>query len=316
MRTVVPERTTVLIGFATWLVIFSVVAAGYAQDSISVEKDLADRLVNAPVLDSRHSQLRSLHATGHVSIDEIGRLAFRCWYEAPHHRACLVSHNDVPFFVAVGNQILAYGPVDGPMLFQGDWFVSFRVDGKESALNWGVLSPGNADARIEIDLRILRDVVEHHRSAPLGLKESFSPLGEKRFLLTTRSEAGGALDIWLDLSRSFPSSRLRGSNPKGTGFELARLTANEPVASAAFRFPRFAETFNLTPTTVTLDKLGDILQRVMLSMFSRFALSSVEWRSRLDGQLSPPLDWERLRARDAAIAPLLKSLVADHEQLP
>jgi hypothetical protein len=175
-------------------------------------------------------------------------------------------------------------------------------------LNWAVLTSGNSKSRTEIDVKSIVDYASHRRSA--------TSLGDTRHLLVGHTERGSTLEAWLDLARSVPYARLRARSDDSTVFELERLAVNEPVPAAAFRFPRFEETLGLKPTVVTLDKLGELVQRVPVSMATRMGLRSAEMRAKLDAQFSQPLDWERLRARDAAVVPVLKALVAEYEQLP
>jgi hypothetical protein len=267
--------------------------------------DLIERLVNlAPVLDSRRSDMRSFSVRWHVGNPSFGSLRAICAYAPPDQRACTVTHDEVPLFIAVGQDIFVYGPLHGPRLLRGDWRVS--NEGKtpgELAVNWHILSPGNPQAGIDLDLRSLVTRADRDRS--------ITRLGEDRFLLTGRTASGGVLQAWIDSSTPGRYSRLTARSVDDTvGLEVDSLVVDGQIRPEFLRFPSFQGKLNLGPATpIRIDNIGELVQQALLSSFLRGPLKYPGMRKQWEESMAQPPDWQRLEAEDAVWAPILSEIV-------
>jgi hypothetical protein len=282
-----------------------------AQSLTPVESETAliERLANlAPVVDSRRDDLKSVAVRWRIWGD-FGELRAECAYVKPDQRACTVSHDAVPLLIAVGPDIFAYGPVNGPRLLRGDWQVcNCDLQGRTTGdllVGWKILNPGHSQAGVLLDLRSLVTRADRERTV--------SRLGENRFMLRGRTENGGVLEAWIDLSNPARYSRLTARSADDTGhFELEALVVDGNIRPDFLRFPSLQGKLNLgPPTSVGFDNLGEIVQQVLLSSFLRLPVKYPGGRKDWEANMSQVPDWQRLEAQDAALAPILRDILQD-----
>ena len=230
-----------------------------------------------------------------------------CAYAKRDQRACTVTHDGVPLFVAVGQDMFTYGPLGGPRLLRGGWYVA-NLDARDdpgTSVGWGFYDPGNPRTRIALDLRSMVKAADRDRA--------IRQLGENRFLLTGQTNDGGRLEAEVDTSSWARFVHLTARSRDGlVAFEVERLVVNGPIRPEFFRFPRFQERLNLTPaTSVHLDNLGEPLQQVMVSSLLRVPLKKPAGPKEWESNLARPPNWDRWEAQDAVLAPMLKEIVKD-----
>jgi hypothetical protein len=280
----------------------------------TIDRILADRLATlAPQIDSRQTTLRSFEFAFLWDLQKF-TVRIRCWVEAPSSRACVILHDGIPVFVAIGNRVFMYNALDGPSLWHGDWGV--RV-GESSEGRFGyefeVLTLGNAKAGVEVDLRPLPGRALSRRSVRM--------LGDQRYAFQGFTEAGGRLEAWIDLAEPIPYSRLRATFPAGGGLELERLKVNQPIPPVASQFPKFDEEGVVVPSARSVSNMEDAIQAMRLSPWTdwliRWGMKDQEWRTKAESSLGRPIDWAGVASRDATIGHTLKRVAERHlQQLP
>jgi hypothetical protein len=215
-----------------------------------------------------------------------------------------VTHDDIPLFIAAGQDIFVYGPLHGPRLLRGDWRVS--NEGKTAgdiAVSWNILNAGNAGAGIQLDLRSLVARADRDRT--------LTRLGENRFVLTGRTAGGGLLQAWIDPSSPGRYSRLVArARDDDVRFEVEVLVVDGQIHPDLFRLPSFQGRLTLAPATpVLLDNLGELIQPLIVSSFLRIPLKYPGVRKEWEKNFAQPPDWQRLEIQDAALAPILAEIV-------
>src|SRR5262245_41013706 len=103
----------------------------------------------APRLDSRSADFKSFEIKASYTLGLT--LSFHCVSAAPR-RACVVLIDQVPLFVAAGDQILLYDVVSGPRLWRADWGVFLGMTDEGVTIRPWLFDLGNANAGILIDL--------------------------------------------------------------------------------------------------------------------------------------------------------------------
>jgi hypothetical protein len=279
-----------------------------AQSPVPVGKatELIERLADmAPVLDSRRGDAKSVVMIWHVWAQHLGTLRVVCAYAIPDQRACAVTHDDVPLFIGVGQDILVYGPLYGPRLLHGDWSVANAdLSGKTGiAIGWRIHNIGSSQAGIDLDLRALVMSADHDRAV--------TPIGKSRYRLTGRTVGGGVLEASVDLSNPARYLHLTARSADDTArFELDTLVVDGNIRPNFLRFPSVQAKLHLAPATpVLLDTLGELMQQTVLSFSLRIPLKYPEGRKEWEANVTHPPDWQRLEVEDAALAPTLKEIL-------
>lgn len=126
------------------LILLAVALSFTAQGSQhGVSNQSPDQLASlAPTIDTHQTSLRSFQFVARFPAAFEARL--RCFFQAPASRACIALHAGIPVFVAVGDRILTYNPLDGVRQWQSDWGASIGVR-QDGHLRWeyGVFNTGN-----------------------------------------------------------------------------------------------------------------------------------------------------------------------------
>jgi hypothetical protein len=280
-----------------------------AQSPVPVGKatELIERLADmAPVLDSRRGDTKSVVMIWHVWAQHLGTLRVVCAYATPDQRACTVTHDDVPLFIGVGQDIFVYGPLYGPRLLHGDWSVANAdLGGKtgDISISWKIHNIGSSQAGIDLDLRAPVMRADHDRA--------ISYLGENRYRLTGRTAGGGVLVASIDVSTPARYTHLNMRSADDTArFELETLVVDGNIRPNFFRFPGVQAKLHLAPATpVLLDTVGELMQQTVLSFSLRIPLKYPEGRKEWEANVTHPPDWQRLEVEDAALAPTLKEIL-------
>src|SRR5262245_517806 len=138
----------------------------------------------APRLDSRSADIRSFEVKGwHAGAGSV--MSFHC-VSAVFRRACVVLIDQVPFFVAGDDQVLLYDALSGPRLWRTDWSVFLGITEEGVTIRPWVLSQGNANAGVLIDLPAILERASEGRTVT-GMD------GGPRYRLTASTPRGGQL---------------------------------------------------------------------------------------------------------------------------
>jgi hypothetical protein len=257
------------------------------------ETELIERLADmAPILDSRRGDIKSVVMIWHVWAQHLGTLRVVCAYATPDQRACTVTHDDVPLFIGVGQDIFVYGPLYGPRLLHGDWSVANAdLQGKTGSISisWKIHNIGSSQAGIDLDLRALVMRANHDRAV--------TPLGKSRYLLKGRMAEGGSVEARVDVSNPARYSHLTARSADDTArFELETLVVDSNIRPNFFRFPSVQAKLHLAPATpVLLDTVGELMQQTVLSFSLRIPLKYPEGRKEWEANVTHPQtgsDWK------------------------
>ncbi len=261
----------------------------------------------APRLDSRRADVRSFEVKGFMAAAP--RWTFHC-VSADPQRACAVLLDQVPIFLAAGDQVLLYDVLSGPHLWRADWRFFLGIADDRLSLFSDVLTRSSVTAGVLIDLPSILQVASERRMITL--------LGGQQYLLTAATRSGGSLDAWIDLSRPGRYSRLtaRERDEERPLLDVSIVSVDEPIAPRAFAFPRFADHLQLpAPTEMTLENMGEGLKQIGTELFFHVGLADVMKRSEMEQKLGHPLDWTGLQEREARIAPLLRQAIETDSDL-
>jgi hypothetical protein len=294
--------------FATTLILAVLAAPLTAHPQQPAQMDAEQAAALAPRLDSRRTDTRSFEVKGTLPLG--ANWAFHCFYGVPQ-RACAIWFDDVPVFVASGDQIFLYDPMSGPRLWHGGWSVAVgkRPDRDGISIEYNLLNPENESVRIEVDVASIVALAPRERTV--------RSVTRSVFLLEGRSEDGGSLQAWIGMMQPGRYSRVTARSNDGTvGPDIWIMSVDEPVPGDAFRFPRFGERLNVpAPTPVTLDTLGEGIKQIVTALFFHVGMANPTQRPELEKVLGRSLDWEGLREREAAMAPLLKEILGENGSL-
>ena len=275
---------------------------------------LVERLASlAPKIDSRATNLRSF--TFNARLTTGFDIQIRCFFEAPSTKACAWLHDGLPVFVAAGDRILTYNPLDGPLLWQADWSAELTFRTSEQSLDlsvaYGMYNLGSAQAGVKIDLTQI--------VATAPLRRSVVQLGNERFTMSGYREIEGRFEAWIDLARPLPYTRVRSTGKSSSGIstlaDIGELTANEPIPEAAFRFPEFEEEMTLPPVTaLTLGNVGEAMTKAMADFLLRTGMKDPSQQTELEAKLGRKVEWHTLHERDATIGQKLRIVIERHFQ--
>lgn len=279
---------------------FSLSAHGLQQSDSTEQAEGLARL--APTIDTRQTSLRSFHFSARVDMGFDARL--RCFFVAPSNRACVAFHDDIPVFVAAGDRIVTYNPLDGVLQWQGDWRVIIGTlpDGR---LTWQyAITNAGPDTRIEIDLAAIVAGAPRQRTA--------RPQGGGKFVLEGYTERGSRVEASVEPIRTPPYSQLRIHTSQGV-FLIESLVGNEAIPPTVLQFPRFEDVMSLPQAVpVTLENVGQAVSRGFVDMFIRAPMRKPEQRSETEAKLGRKVDWDALPQRDATEGQRLREVVERH----
>src|SRR5262245_29176677 len=256
----------------------------------------------APRLDSRRADIKSFEVKG--SLTAGGVMTFHCVSAAPR-RACVVLVDQVPIFVASGEDVFLYDALSGPHLWRADWRVFFGMVDDVVRLQHEVLTLGHSNAGVVIDLAGLLERASEGRTV--------TEIGGPRYRLTSSTPSGGHLEAWVDLSRAGRYSRLTAqpawdSKPL---LDVSIVSVDEPIDPRAFVFPRFADHVSLPSPSTEMTAEGGIQAglQMVTELFLHWGRADPTVRPELERKLGRSLDWSDLQQREATMAPLLRRAI-------
>src|SRR5262245_30443324 len=215
----------------------------------------------------------------------------------------------LPVFVAAGDRVQTYNPLDGPLIWQADWGLEFDLRVERGVpperLLLQVYNAGSARPGIQIDLTEIVATTPHARSVV--------PFGNGLFAFSGHRDNGTHFEAWIDTAQPIPYMRVFSTGRTSSGISVVSVeefTGNEPIPAAAFPFPRFEGAIALEPPVpVNLDQM---MTKASSDAYLRQGMKVASDRPMMEAILGRTVEWDRLAERDATIGRQLRTVLARH----
>jgi hypothetical protein len=282
-------------------------AAADAADAAELVARIAEM---APAFDTDRASFRSFQVKGKTVLalpfGDVG-LAFDCAVEAVGKRACVISADGMPVFIALDARVLIYDPYGGAQEYTpAGWYLKIAQVADRFVFVFGV--GGEIGATIDIDLRSLVS----HASESRAVEQLAA--GRYRFTGWSRNRRG-QLEVKVDGDHAPRYESLRITADSRNIFEMTGLIVDAVIPSTAFRFPELRDAVGQAPILIANSQsvAEDGARRVVRGVLLRKGMNDPGSRAAIESLLGPDLriDWDDLTRRDAKVGAAVKSVVTE-----